>query len=139
MQLQPSPHRLEWPVRTLSFSYDGKLIASASEDLVIDVAEVETGECLHVFTTLPLLSTTSKINHIYNIIIKYIIQLLLLYLPLMHTTAGEKVVEIACESPTFTVAWHPRRLLLAYACDDKYDRERDAGTLKLFGLPEGKD
>lgn len=36
--------RLDWPVRTLSFSYDGKMLASASEDLVIDIAEVETGK-----------------------------------------------------------------------------------------------
>ena len=28
---------LEWPVRTLSFSYDGQFIASASEDLAIDI------------------------------------------------------------------------------------------------------
>ena len=28
--------------------YDGKMIASASEDLVIDIAEVETGK-FHVF------------------------------------------------------------------------------------------
>ena len=37
--------RLEWPVRALSFSYDGKLLASASEDLFIDIADVETGVC----------------------------------------------------------------------------------------------
>jgi THO complex subunit 3 len=36
--------RLEWPVRALSFSHDGKMLASASEDLVIDIAEVESGE-----------------------------------------------------------------------------------------------
>ena len=35
--------RLEWPVRTLSFSHDGKMLASASEDLIIDIAEVESG------------------------------------------------------------------------------------------------
>ena len=46
--------RLNWiclvwllQVRTLSFSHDGKYIASASEDLVIDIAEVETSECAH--------------------------------------------------------------------------------------------
>ncbi|XP_074642173.1 THO complex subunit 3-like [Tubulanus polymorphus] len=84
--------RLDWPVRTLSFSHDGKLLASASEDLCIDIAETET---------------------------------------------GEKVTEVPCESPTFTVAWHPKRYLLAFACDDKlkYERERDAGTVKVFGLP----
>lgn len=35
--------RLDWPVRTLSFSHDGKMLASASEDHFIDIAEVETG------------------------------------------------------------------------------------------------
>lgn len=35
--------RLDWPVRTISFSHDGKLLASASEDLMIDIGEVETG------------------------------------------------------------------------------------------------
>lgn len=37
-------HRLDWPVRTLSFSHDGKMLASASEDHFIDIAEVETGQ-----------------------------------------------------------------------------------------------
>uniref|UniRef100_A0A8C2ZZU2 THO complex subunit 3 n=2 Tax=Cyclopterus lumpus TaxID=8103 RepID=A0A8C2ZZU2_CYCLU len=85
--------RLDWPVRTLSFSHDGKMLASASEDHFIDIAEVET---------------------------------------------GEKLWEVQCDSPTFTVAWHPKRPLLAYACDDKegkYDSNREAGTVKLFGLP----
>lgn len=52
--------------------------------------------------------------------------------------AGEKLWEVQCESPTFTVAWHPKKPLLAYACDDKdgkYDSNREAGTVKLFGLP----
>ncbi|CAG5120708.1 unnamed protein product [Candidula unifasciata] len=80
--------RLEWPVRTLSFSNDGKMLASASEDLVIDIGEVETGEKLH---------------------------------------------QITCDSPTFTVAWHPKRNLLAYACDDR--RDRDAGIVRVFGFP----
>lgn len=37
--------RLDWPARTLSFSHDGKMLASASEDHFIDIAEVETGPC----------------------------------------------------------------------------------------------
>lgn len=35
---------LDWPVRAISFSWDGKLIASGSEDLNIDISHVETGE-----------------------------------------------------------------------------------------------
>jgi len=85
-------NRLEWPVRSISFSFDGKLLASASEDTVIDVAHVDT---------------------------------------------GEKVTDISVNSPSFTIAWHPKRYLLAYACDDKdkYDRDRDSGVLKVFGFP----
>lgn len=41
-------HRLDWPVRTLSFSHDGKMLASASEDHFIDIAEVETGELIYI-------------------------------------------------------------------------------------------
>ena len=51
-------------VRTISFSHDGVLLASASEDMEIDIGHVET---------------------------------------------TEKVAEIAVDSPTFTVSWHPSR------------------------------
>ena len=89
-------NRLEWPVRTISFSHDGKLLASASEDTIIDVAHVET---------------------------------------------GERVADIPVHSPSFTIAWHPKRYLLAYACDDKekYDRDRDLGSLKVWGFPASED
>ena len=56
--------RLEWPVRTISFSHDGALLASASEDMRIDIGHVET---------------------------------------------TQKVAEIAVDSPTFTISWHPSR------------------------------
>jgi len=84
--------RLDWPIRSVSFSYDGKLLASASEDLFIDIGHVKTGE------------------HIAN---------------------------VSCTSSTFTIAWHPKRYLLAYACDekDKYDRDRSVGLLKVYGFP----
>jgi len=83
---------LDWPVRAISFNHDGSLLASASEDLTIDISHVET---------------------------------------------GEKVCDFPVENPTFTISFHPTRNILAFACDDKdkYDRERDSGTLKLYGLP----
>ena len=80
---------MDWPVRTLSFNHDGTMLASGSEDLLIDVSHVGT---------------------------------------------GERIVGIPVEAPTFTVAWHPRVNLLAYACDDKDEGNRDAGTVKLFGI-----
>lgn len=39
--------KLEWPVRTISFNHTGEYIASASEDLFIDIANVETGRSVH--------------------------------------------------------------------------------------------
>jgi len=83
--------RLDWPVRTLSFSFDGELLASGSEDQLIDIA---------------------------------------------HVATGERVARVPVLFPTFTLAWHPKQLLLAYACDDKEERDqhRDAGTVKLWGL-----
>lgn len=43
--------RLEQPVRTIGFSYDGELIAAGSEDPFIDISIVETGEpvCIRPF------------------------------------------------------------------------------------------
>lgn len=78
--------RLDWPVRAISFSYDGKLLASASEDTTIDIGHVET---------------------------------------------GAKITDIPVSAPTFTIAWHPKRYLLAYACDDN---SRDSGSLKVWGF-----
>ncbi|CAK9299444.1 unnamed protein product [Gordionus sp. m RMFG-2023] len=82
--------RLEWPIRSVSFSYDGKILASASEDLIIDLANVPT---------------------------------------------GEKLGEVKCRASTFTIAWHPSKYILAYACDDKDKSDKDAGTVKLYGVP----
>ena len=58
-----------------------------------------------------------------------------------HVSTGEKVAAVDVSSPTFTIAWHPKRYLLAYACDDKekYDRDRDTGSLKVWGFPSSDD
>ena len=50
------------------------------------------------------------------------------------------MTDIAVTSPTFTVAWHPKRYMLAYGCDDKekyHERDRDSsGSLKVLVYPE---
>ena len=78
-------------MRTLSFSHDGELLAAASEDLLIDISAV---------------------------------------------SSGERVSTVSVQAATYTVSWHPSRYLLAFACDDKDERDRDAGTVKLWGVPE---
>lgn len=42
--------RLDWPVRALSFSHDGSMLACASEDLFVDISHVHTGEKVFFFT-----------------------------------------------------------------------------------------
>ncbi|KAE9456566.1 hypothetical protein C3L33_11483, partial [Rhododendron williamsianum] len=38
---------LRWPVRTISFNHTGEFIASASEDLFIDISNVQSGRSVH--------------------------------------------------------------------------------------------
>jgi THO complex subunit 3 len=51
--------RLEYPVRTVSFSYDSSMIASCSEELLIDVSHVATGDSVHTIKTLAPSNTVS--------------------------------------------------------------------------------
>lgn len=81
--------RLEWPVRTLSFSHDSAYLASGSEDTYIDIADVSTGAQAHALPTA---------------------------------------------APMNSLAWHPKRHLLAYAGDDKDRGGRDEGSLRIFGF-----
>lgn len=57
-----------------------------------------------------------------------------LLIDIAHVSTGERIIAVPVDTPTFTVAWHPRVHLLAYACDDKDEGNRDAGTVKLFGI-----
>lgn len=70
-------------MRTLSFSHDSQYLASGSEDLVIDIAHVETGEQAYAVDS-----------------------------------------KVAVNS----VAWHPSRLILAYAGDEKRSSRPDRSS-----------
>lgn len=51
--------------------------------------------------------------------------------------SGEQLTSIRCDAPTFEIAWHPKRYLLAIACDekDRYDNSKDSGVVKVWGFP----
>ncbi|KAF9896432.1 THO complex subunit 3, partial [Lobosporangium transversale] len=51
--------QLHWPIRTISFSFDGEFIASASEDFAIDISHVETGESVHTVTCFAAMNTVA--------------------------------------------------------------------------------
>jgi hypothetical protein len=48
---------------------------------------------------------------------------------------GGPVASIPVNAPVNDLAWHPRKYLLAYACDDKDQRSgKDEGSLRVWGL-----
>jgi THO complex subunit 3 len=61
--------KLDWPVRTIGFSFDGEYIASGSEDHVIDISNIETGES--VFQIQSSAATNSLAWHPSKHIIAY--------------------------------------------------------------------
>ena len=104
--------RLDYPIRTMSFSHDGSLLASASEDLVIDVAHVETGA--------PILQIQVRVRFYFA-----------------HSVRVERSDGFVaqCAAATNTVAWHPKQNLLAYAGDERDKYEHDKGIVRLWGFP----
>lgn len=68
-----------------------------------------------------------------------------LYLFQTDVDTGEVIHSIKCAFPMSTVAWHPSRLILAYAGEDVdtfrpaghvIDTQRPTGNLKLSVIPE---
>ena len=107
---------ISWPVRTLSFSHDSQMIASASEDLFIDIV---TGINMYLYSYLSLslsLPPTLSLSLPPSLSLSpYSLSLS----PKAHVQTGQKVHQITTQAPTFTVSWHPKKHLLVYACDDK--------------------
>ncbi|CAD6184712.1 unnamed protein product [Caenorhabditis auriculariae] len=79
--------RLDYPIRSVSFSCDGQLLAAGSEDHSIDISYVNDGSRVH---------------------------------------------DLKIDGETFSVAWHPTQLLLAYAASNVHDK-RDSASVKVFG------
>eukprot|EP00962_Isochrysis_galbana_P059606 scaffold33302_cov129-Isochrysis_galbana.AAC.2 len=51
-----------------------------------------------------------------------------------HVATGKQAFGIPCKAPSNTVAWHPKKMLLAYAGDDKDKMGRDEGSIRIFGF-----
>ncbi|KAI9595436.1 WD40-repeat-containing domain protein [Syncephalis fuscata] len=50
---------LEWPVRTISFTFDGQFLASASEDKFINISCVMTGDSVYKIPVVATINTCS--------------------------------------------------------------------------------
>jgi len=138
---------LAWPVRTLSFSHDARLLAAASEDHFIDISLVEPipGQMMWENQGPVSAGLQNNVNGKYRDRFtlgqsdqgdefmvhsnKY----------LANRRTSSSVYQIQTGMPTFSVAWHPNRCILAYACDetDKDERSKSdssLGNIRLFGV-----
>ena len=120
---------LSWPVRTLSFSHDARLLAAASEDHFIDISLVEPlpGQMMwESFGGSSSQSQNSGQNYSNYVNGRYRDRFTLgesqhgeEYLIhsnkyLANRKSSSSVYKIETGLPTFSVAWHPSRPILAY-------------------------
>jgi len=131
---------LAWPVRTLSFSHDSRLLASASEDSFIDISLVEPipGE-------LDYSEQAEDYTYKMDIGQSEYGDEFMLHTPLYQANrrSTSNVFKVETGLPTFTVAWHPKSCLLAYACEEERserrrdkDKENQQGNIRIFGVEE---
>ncbi len=112
----------------LEFDRSGKYFATGSADALSSLWDVKTLSCLRTFSRLEWPVRTLSFN--------YDSQLLASasedhFIDIAHIETGEQVACIKCDTSTFTIAWHPRYNVLAFACDDNAN-DRDIGTVKLW-------
>lgn len=116
----------------LEFDKSGKYFATGSADSLASLWDVETLSCLRTFSRLEWPVRTLSFN--------YDSQLLASasedhFIDISHVDSSEQIASIKCDTSTFTIAFHPKYNILAYACDDNTnstDRDRDIGTVKLW-------
>lgn len=89
---------LEWPVRSLSFTNDGELLAAGSEDLFIDIVSGFLVWVL-IFSRLLLKALINLSQH--------------------HVESGQTAHRIPVNAATNTISFHPNKWVLAYAGDDE--------------------
>jgi len=133
---------LAWPVRTLSFSHDSRLLASASEDHFVDISLVEPipGETEFDEELGDYVDNTDLGVSEYG-------DEFMLHKPnyTSNRRTSSSLFKIETGLPCFSVAWHPKSCLLAYACEETERSERErrrekvestVGNIRLFGVEE---
>ena len=137
---------LSWPVRTLGFSYDSNLIASASEDHFIDISLVEglpgqkfynkssqilNGNSYADFTDRFEMGD-NEFDDEFNLYSNKILDKKRLSSSVFHLETGV---------PVFCLKWHPKAPILAYAADENYADgagEGGLGSIRCFGIDQSK-
>lgn len=96
-------------MRSISFSYDGEMLAIGSEDSHIDV--VTCGRRAEFVYSLSNNTPQASVD------------------------TGAQALKIATDGPVNSLAWHPSKPYLAYACDARSSSGSRGGaaSLRIFG------
>lgn len=116
----------------LEFDKSGKYFATGAADALSSLWDVKTMSCLRTFSRLEWPVRTLSFNHDSQLLASASEDH---FIDIGHIETGEQVACIKCDTSTFTIAWHPKYNVLAFACDDGNDR--DTGTVKLWSAFNG--
>jgi len=112
----------------LEFDKSGKYFATGAADALASLWDVKTLSCLRTFSRLEWPVRTLSFNHDSQLLASASEDH---FIDIAHIETGEQCACIKCDTSTFTIAWHPKYNVLAYACDDN-TTDRDVGTVKLW-------
>lgn len=117
----------------LEFDKTGKYFATGSADALASLWDVKTLSCLRTFSRLEWPVRTLSISHDSQLLASASEDH---FIDIAHIETGEQVACIKCDTSTFTIAFHPKYNILAFACDDNAT-DRDVGTVKLWSSHNG--
>jgi THO complex subunit 3 len=117
----------------IDFDQSGNYFAIGSADALTSVWDASELTCMRVLTRLDYPTRTVSFSHDSKMLASGSEDH---FIDISCIETGERVCEIKLEAPTFSIGFNPKQYLLAYACDDKKDDNRDAGNFKVYGFSE---
>uniref|UniRef100_A0A6B2LC20 Anaphase-promoting complex subunit 4-like WD40 domain-containing protein n=1 Tax=Arcella intermedia TaxID=1963864 RepID=A0A6B2LC20_9EUKA len=116
---------------SIDINPNGKNFAVGSADSLVSLWDANELVCLRTFTNLNSMVRTISISHDGQFIASGSEDT---YIDISHVETGEKIATLKCDAATNELAWHPKKLLLAFAGDEKDGHGHDKGSVKIFGF-----
>lgn len=120
--------RLETGLRSVCFSHDSQLIATSSEEPFVDVVR-----CPSPCAVSPPWVVPSPCACV-RVCVCLWTDCCCFCCWQLRVSDGTRVRSVATPGPTNFVTFHPKRYLLAYACDDKGISSHDVGAVRVVGI-----
>jgi THO complex subunit 3 len=119
------------PAFCVEFSPNGNYFAVGSADSLVSLWDKNDHVCLRTFGNLTAAVKSISFSHDNQLIATGGSEDN--FIDISHLESGENVHTIQNNSPINCVAWHPKKLLLAYTGKEKDKHDRDTGCIKVLG------